>query len=233
VIRYGFIVLVCLVACTREMDGADEIYAEENAERVLCGLGVDGEAISLDEIEHAMVRARERNEVLILFAHHPGVTISYERVDSILGIADRVALPYVTFPEIETQRGRAGLSLGFDDAFVDAWFGLRDMLRARSARVTFYVSNFGELDASQRTELHMLEGDGHAIEAHGMGHRDAAEYVDTYGLSKYLADEIDPMLDASTRPHSRIPTAIARRRSIGRCSSASHCCGVSATSIGA
>jgi peptidoglycan/xylan/chitin deacetylase (PgdA/CDA1 family) len=47
--------------------------------------------------------------------------------------------------------------------------------------------------------LHALEVEGHAIEAHGMGHRNAAEYVDTYGLAKYLADEIDPLLEQMRR----------------------------------
>ena len=187
-------------ACTRPIDDADEMYAPlDDEERVLCGLGVDGEAIPLDEIERAMKRAIAQHEVLILLAHEPGSSITYERIDAILTLADKLGLPYVTFPELTSQRDRAGFSFGFDDYYVDAWFGLRDILRAHHARVTFFVSNYGDFDEQHRAMLHALEDDGNAIEAHGMGHRDAAEFVDGYGLNKYLAEEIDPLLDVMAR----------------------------------
>jgi hypothetical protein len=199
VTRSLMLLLFALAACTRSMDSADEIFAPDDDERVICGLGVDGESIGLDEIDIALTRAVEQQEVVILFAHEPGKTVSYDRIDQILALAERRSLPYVTSPELASQRDRAGLSFGFDDFSVDAWFGLRDILQARGARVTFFVSNFGELDAEQKAMLHTLEADGHAIEAHGMGHRNAPEYVDTYGLTKYLADEIDPLLEQMTR----------------------------------
>ena len=113
----------------------------------------------------------------------------------------------VTFPELATQRG-AGISFGFDDAFVDDWFALRVTLLARGARVTFFVSNFGELTSQQRMMLRTLAADGHAIEAHGMGHRDAADYVDKYGLRAYIRDEIDPMLEAMAE-EGMVPTTFA------------------------
>lgn len=189
------LLLLCVVgACTRSMDGADEIYAPVDDTRVLCGLGVDSESITLDNIRAAMERARDEQQVLILFAHEPGKTIRYERVDDILTLAERASLSYVTFPELVEGRERAGLSLGFDDFSIDAWFGLREILLAHDARVTFFVSNFGELTSEERFMLHELAADGHAIEAHGMGHRNAPQYAETYGLSTYLADEIDPML---------------------------------------
>lgn len=193
------LLLVLLVACTRQIDDADEMYARDDDERVLCGLGVDGEAISLDEIERAMRRALDQREVVILLAHEPGASITYERIDAILALAEKVGLPYVTFPELANRRDRAGFSFGFDDYYVNAWFGLRDILRTHHARVTFFVSNFAEFDEQQRAMLHALEADGNAIEAHGMGHRDAAEFVDAYGLNKYLAQEIDPLLDVMAR----------------------------------
>jgi hypothetical protein len=181
------------------MDTTDEIFAQDNDERVLCGLGVDSESIALDDIENALDRAVEQQQVVILFAHEPGKTVGYDRIDQILALAERRSVPYVTFPELVSRRDRAGLSFGFDDFSVEAWFALRDILQARGARVTFFVSNFGELDVEQKAMLHALEEDGHAIEAYGMGHRNAPEYVDTYGLKKYLVDEIDPLLDQMTR----------------------------------
>jgi hypothetical protein len=192
------ILVALLCGCAaRAIEDADDIYARDDGSRVLCGLGIDGEGISVDDLESAMVHARDVGEVLLLFAHEPGRTIRYERVEQVLTLADSVGLETRTFSALE--RGRAGLSLGFDDAFVDAWFGMRDMLRAHHARVTFFVSNYDELDAKQRNMLHELLADGHAIEAHGMGHRNAAEYVDVHGLARYMRDEIEPLLEAMTR----------------------------------
>jgi hypothetical protein len=148
------LLLLCVVgACTRSMEGADEIYAPVDDTRVLCGLGVDSESITLDDIGAAMERARDEQQVLILFAHEPGKTIGYERVDDILTLADRASLSHVTFPELVDARDRAGLSIGFDDFSIDAWFGLLDILRVHDARVTFFVSNFGELTSEERLML--------------------------------------------------------------------------------
>jgi hypothetical protein len=191
------ILAVCMLAqgCTTDLDASDAVYARHDGKRVLCGLGIDSATIGMDQLEAGMARARDRDEVLILFAHHPGVTIDRERVVDVLARADALGLQFVTFPQLTDQRG-AGLELGFDDFSVDAWYGLRDVLRGHPA--TFFVSNFGELTPDQITELHELAADGHAIEAHGMGHRDAAIYVDEHGLARYLADEIDPDLAAMT-----------------------------------
>jgi peptidoglycan/xylan/chitin deacetylase (PgdA/CDA1 family) len=191
------LLLVVLVACTTEVDATDAIYANNDMPRVLCSLGVDGEDIALIKLELGMQRARSRGETLLLHAHRPGTgpdaTIDPARVDAILSAADRVGLASVTFPELPHG---SGLMLSFDDASVDDWFALRDVFDAHATRATFFVSNFGELTLDQRAKLHVLADEGHAIEAHGMGHRDAPTYADAHGVTRYLADEIDPLLDA-------------------------------------
>lgn len=188
--------LVLLAACAGDVEDLDAIYATNDGERVLCGLGVDSANISVDALEAGMQRARERDEVMILFAHQPTRTIDPDRVENILAAADRVGLPFVTFPELAGAR-HAGLSFGFDDWYVDNWMSLRDTLRGRP--VTFFVSNWHELAPADIETLHALAADGHAIEAHGMGHRDAALYVDRYGLDRYLRDEIDPLVELMRR----------------------------------
>lgn len=186
--------LALLAACARPATDADEVYARGDGERVLCGLSVDGEAITLVDIGRALDRAVEQGEVLNLFAHEPGRTITAERLDAIFALAVERDLPFVTFPELTGYAG-PGLAFGFDDFYVEPWFALRESFARHGARVTFFVSNLGELDAGERAMLHVLAGEGHAIEAHGMGHRDAAVYVERYGLQAYLADEIDPLLE--------------------------------------
>jgi Polysaccharide deacetylase len=181
-----------------DLADTDSSYDRWSHDRVLCGVGVDGDGISVHEIEAGMQRAMDRGEVLILFGHDPRHTIDPARVDRILGAADRAGLPFVTFPELAdpAMANTPGFVLAFDDAYVDDWWSLRDVFRARAARVTFFVSNYGDIKPAGIAELHALAADGHAIEAHGMGHRDAPDFVDRHGLDKYLAQEIDPLLDA-------------------------------------
>lgn len=191
------LLLLCVAACATEVDATDAIYVDDQMPRVLCSLGVDGEDITVDQLEVGMHRARGRGQTLLLHAHRPGTgpdaTIDPIRIDAILTAADRVGLSTVTFPELPTG---AGLMLSFDDASVDEWFAMRDVFAAHATRATFFVSNFGQLTTEQRAKLRVLADEGHAIEAHGMGHRDAATYADSHGVTRYLADEIDPILDA-------------------------------------
>jgi peptidoglycan/xylan/chitin deacetylase (PgdA/CDA1 family) len=184
--------------CTTEIAHADEIYAD-GSERVLCGLSVDGTSPTLDHLEHAMVRAGTRSEAVILFAHEPGRTIAPSRVDAILALAARAGLETFTFPELADRIPRGGLVFAFDDAYVEPWFELRDIFARHAARVTFFVSNYAELDQRQRAMLHVLQDEGHAIEAHGMGHRNAPVYVERHGLAAYLSVEVDPLLELLAR----------------------------------
>lgn len=200
------IVLLATGCQTVELADREAAFVHDGDERVLCGVGVDGDDIELPEIEHAMQRALATNRVLLLFAHHPSISIDPRRVIDVLDTAARVGLPFITFPELATQRGRAGLSFAFDDNYVDDWMALRDGLRGRP--VTFFVSNWDALSADQISALHELAGDGHAIEAHGMGHRDAMLYVDKHGIAEYVAREIDPLL-AAMREAGFAPTTFA------------------------
>lgn len=205
------LLLVALAACAAEpLDQDDATFDLWGGQRVLCGVGVDGTAVGLDQIERGMRRAVARDEVLILFGHDIGHTIARDRVDAILAAADRAGVPTVTFPDLADPAlaNHAGLVLAFDDRFVDDWYAARDVFTRHDARVTFFVSNYGELTRAQIGLLHALAGDGHAIEAHGMGHRDAPDYVDEHGLDDYLRVEIDSEL-AAMRADGFAPTTFA------------------------
>jgi hypothetical protein len=202
--------IAACAGCADELSETDTPYFRWDGERVLCGVGVDDDSIPIDELERGMVRARDRGEVLILYAHQPGGTVPRERIEAILVAAERVGLPFVTFPELaeSSSAGTAGLSLGFDDAYVEDWYASAELLRRHGAAVTFFVSNYGELTATEKGYLRALADDGHAIEAHGMGHRNAPSYVDEHGLDRYLADEIVPLL-AAMRGDGFAPTTFA------------------------
>ena len=148
--RVVALVLAAVSACSVELHDRDAAFARDDGERVLCGVGVDGDDITTEQLELAMSRANERSEVLIVFAHQPSKTIAFRRLDALFAGAERIGLPAVTFPELATERRAGpGIALGFDDAFVEDWMAMRDILRGRP--VTFFVSNWNDLTRSRPT----------------------------------------------------------------------------------
>src|SRR5678816_1051392 len=90
---------------------------------------------------------------------------------------------------------RAGFALSIDDSDVDAWMSARDLLLEYGARVSFYVARFDHLSDERRLALHALASDGHTIEAHGLRHLIAPDYVEEHGLAAYMNDEALPSID--------------------------------------
>lgn len=179
----------------------DEVYFAWNDRQVLCGVSLDDDrpddfVPDLHNLRRGMQRALDRGEVLILYAHRPGDTLSVDRLGAVLALADELGLPFVTFPELAGPSLGAGLAITFDDASVSQWYAQRPLFDASSARVTFFVTYFERLSASQVQELRELYDDGHAVESHGLNHRDAVDYVEEYGLRAYIDDEVVPSLVA-------------------------------------
>jgi peptidoglycan/xylan/chitin deacetylase (PgdA/CDA1 family) len=52
------------------------------------------------------------------------------------------------------------------------------------------------MSAAMKGELFELAAEGHDIQAHGVDHLSAPEYVATHGLEAYLRDEALPSVDA-------------------------------------
>jgi hypothetical protein len=177
-----------------ELDG---IYSSDGARRVLCAVNLDAtEDVPFESIEGGLARAHERGEVIHLYAHSPGISVSRERLDAVLTKADSLGLVYVTYAELGDAPPASGaLALSFDDANVDSWFAMRDLFAAHQARVTFFVSRFDQISAAGRLELHALADAGHDVEAHGLRHVKAPDYVREYGLDAYLNDEVVPALE--------------------------------------
>jgi len=190
--------LAASAACSRPpLDEIDEVFYDWDGRRVLCAANLDEAAGNeLDSVRSGLARAAERGEVISLYAHRPGGTVSVERIEEVLDAADQLGLDFVTYDDLAAGGPpRAALSLSFDDAHVDEWFGLRDAFDAHGARVTFFVSRYDRLSDARRDELRQLADDGHAIEAHGLRHLDAPAYVEANGLGAYLDDEADPSID--------------------------------------
>jgi len=179
------------------MADIDELFHDWDGRRMLCAAELDQSGGNdLDSVQSGLERAAERGEVLSLYAHDPGHTVSLERLESVLASARALGLDFVTYDDLAAGGPpRAGLSLSFDDAHVDDWFAMRPLLASYGARVTFFVTRYDRLSEDRRAELHQLAGDGHAIEAHGLRHLIAPDYVEENGLAAYMKDEALPSID--------------------------------------
>ena len=158
---------------------------------VQCSKGIDRD----HEWKHPMLagsleRARDRGVVLHTFGHAP--TIALEEYLAEFDWAAANGVPMVTFRELAAGYHGPGWAFTIDDDEVDTWYGWRELLRAHEVKVTFFVTRFDRFTAHQKQELHELAADGHDIEAHGVAHANAVEFVAAQGLERYLADEVRP-----------------------------------------
>jgi peptidoglycan/xylan/chitin deacetylase (PgdA/CDA1 family) len=163
---------------------------------VHCGVNLDTSAnTSIESVDSALDRARNRGEVAELYAHHPGDTVPISKIEHVLSAARDRGLRFVTYDDFARSRDAgAGLALSFDDTAIDAWFSLRPLLQQYGARVTFFVSRYAFVGPDQHDELHQLADDGHAVEAHSVLHLRAPDYVEQHGINAYVREEVDPSI---------------------------------------
>jgi hypothetical protein len=190
--------LVALVAggCQLQLDEVDGVFYNGDRRLVHCGVNLDSSAnASLESVDSALDRARDRGEVAELYTHNPGMTVPLSKLEHVLAGARDRGLAHFTYADFAHDRPvEAGVALSFDDTSIDAWFALRPMLQQYDARVTFFISRYYTLTPERRDEVRQLAADGHAIEAHSVRHMRAPEYVEQYGLNAYVRDEVDPSI---------------------------------------
>ena len=196
--RRAALALVLVAGCQLDLSGVGGAFvAPGDHVRVHCAVNLDAEAqTSWASIDSGLDRAARRGEILDLYAHHPGVTVGLDTLEHVLAGARDRGLAFDTYDDVSRGTARyPGLLLSFDDTSVDAWVAARPLFQQYGARVTFFVSRFAHLSAEQRAGLHLLAGDGDAIEAHTVQHLRGPEYVAARGLDAYLADEVQPSID--------------------------------------
>lgn len=164
---------------------------------VLCSQTIDDyDGPPWKKIEDQMKVARAGNYVVLLHAHIPGKTVPASSIEHMLDLAARYDLPTLTYRELDPAApARRGVAFAFDDNAVDRWFGIRELLKRRHAKVTFFLSRWQKLTPDERAELRMLADDGHDIEPHGMAHRPVSDYVRDHGVAGYMEDEALPSMD--------------------------------------
>jgi peptidoglycan/xylan/chitin deacetylase (PgdA/CDA1 family) len=176
-----------------EIDGA---FYDGDGRLVHCAVDLDTRArTTLASVDSALDRARDRGEVVELYAHHPGDTVPLSKIDYVLAGARSRGLAFVTYSDFARGTDAApGLALSFDDTSIDAWYAMRPMLQGYGARVTFFVSRYFTTSAAERDELKALASDGNAVEPHTVHHLRAPQYVEQVGINAYLRDEVDPSI---------------------------------------
>ncbi|NOZ08797.1 MAG: polysaccharide deacetylase family protein [FCB group bacterium] len=85
-----------------------------------------------------------------------------------------------------------GYALTFDDDSIEAWYGIRDLLKKYQVRATFFVTNVEQLSNSQIEMLFKLEFDGHEIGFHGRNHLELNQYIRENSLDDYIRTEVIP-----------------------------------------
>lgn len=179
------------------MGQADSAFYNGDDRKVHCAIDIDTYTrISQGSIETGLDRARDRGEVLELYNHDPGKTISWDAVESVLAAAQARNLPFVTYADFAHGTAPAGgLALSFDDAYVPDWITGRALFQKYGARITFFIAFYDQLSDADKASLHDLASDGHDIEAHSVKHLRGPTYVEARGLDAYISEEVAPSID--------------------------------------
>lgn len=188
-----------LAGCHYDVGSADSAFYNWDGRKVHCAIDIDTYTrIGNASIDTGLDRARDRGEVLELYNHRPGTTITPEVIEHVLAGAQRRGLAFVTYADMAkgVRPAGGGLAYSFDDAYVKEWVAQRDLFAKYGARITFFVAYWSQLDATDRASLHELAADGHDIEAHSVKHERGPTYVEQRGLDAYLDEEVQPSIDA-------------------------------------
>ena len=191
-------VLLALAACQHDTADTPSAFYDWDNRRVHCAINLDTYARNdLDSVKAGLDRARERGEVIELYAHDPGRTVEWGALEDVLAaIADR-GLPYFTYADLahgDVAPG-PGVALSFDDAYIDHWLDGSDLYARYGARLTFFIAYANNLHPDQWASLHELALRGHAIEPHSIRHLRAPLYVEQHGLAAYMDEEVVPSIE--------------------------------------
>jgi len=187
-----------LAACQHDVAGTSGAFYNWDDRKVHCAIDLDDYAnVDLASVESGLARARDRGEVVELYAHDPGNTVSWEKLESVLAAIDSAGLPYFTYADFaHGVTPAAGVALSFDDAYIDHWLSGNELYARYGARLTFFIAYADGITSEQWASLHELARLGHVIEAHSRKHLRAPAYVEEHGLAAYVSDEAEPSIAA-------------------------------------
>jgi peptidoglycan/xylan/chitin deacetylase (PgdA/CDA1 family) len=185
-----------VIACSACHDDTWLQY-EWDDRQILCSANIDDitQDPRTDDIRDALRIAADHDSVAILHAHTPGATISIAALEDFFDRVDEAGLEYVTYSDFSAGHAHTGaVALSFDDNAIRAWYDTRELLAARGARVTFFVTRYARWKAEDRALLVELAAAGHDVQAHSVDHLAAPPYVEANGLGAYMDDEAVPSI---------------------------------------
>ena len=192
------LLLVAAAGCQSEIDQVDSAYSMPGEHRTMrCSIDIDAVTQNgLASIDGGLDRARDRGEILELFAHDPGQTVEWSTVDHVFAGAQSRGLNFVTYADLAagTSPSGGGLAFAFDDDHVAHWLDGRMMFQQYGARLSFFLTRYARLQPDERAGVAQLAADGHDIEPHSVAHLDGPQYVEDFGLDAYLNDEVLPSM---------------------------------------
>ncbi|MCX5742261.1 MAG: polysaccharide deacetylase family protein [Proteobacteria bacterium] len=166
-----------------------------------CAIDIDRQTHNtFADIDQGLDRARDDRVAIELYAHSPGRSVPVATLEHVFAGAAERGLRFVTYRELATEAvPGAAIAFSFDDAWVEQWWEIREVLQRYAARVTFFVSRYATLDDEERAQLQVLAADGHDVEAHSVNHLRAPAYVETNGVAAYLTNEVLPSAEILRR----------------------------------
>jgi len=192
------LVVALATGCQHDLADIDSIYYAGGARGVHCAVDLDSKGnVGVTSIDGGLDRALARNEVIELYAHHPGVTIPLSTIEHVLAGAQERGLAFNTYADLAAGTWHApGIALSFDDTSIAAWLDAMPMFEQYGARVTFFISRYPLLKPTEHGWVAELAAAGHDIEAHSVLHLRAPQYVEDNGLQAYVDDEFQASIDA-------------------------------------
>jgi peptidoglycan/xylan/chitin deacetylase (PgdA/CDA1 family) len=89
-----------------------------------------------------------------------------------------------------------GVIISFDDAYLDEWTKVDEILQIYNWKATFFICKFNQLSLDKINKVKRLKNLGHEIGGHGYNHLNAKIFTSTYGINNYMLQEIFPMFKA-------------------------------------
>lgn len=176
----------------------DNVFYNGDQRKVHCAVNLDDVgSLTLESIDTGLDRARDRGEIIELYAHRPGVTVPMATLEHTLAGAQARGLRYVLYSEFARGGGTGpGLALSFDDSSVQQWADAMPLFRQYGAKVTFFVTRWAKLSDERKAQLASFVAEGHELQAHGANHLRAPTFVEDNGLQTYMDDEAVPSIEA-------------------------------------
>ncbi|WP_337965332.1 polysaccharide deacetylase family protein [uncultured Flavobacterium sp.] len=106
----------------------------------------------------------------------------------------------------EPKDYKAGVILSFDDAYVDEWYMADQALKKYGWKATFNVCRIDSIGAPEIKKLLQMQKEGHEIAGHGYHHYNAVKFVKKHGITSYMNQEIEPMIESMKKHSFKVTT---------------------------